>query len=111
METKLKFFDKDKLTIETLSNLIQEKPDWAEDILTTLNKEPFVRDALENYYEAQTKPKKLNILKAISKVHEFIESRQEFKISQKYIKQTDSIDYIKEKEALRKIFLGQRTLF
>jgi len=111
VETKLKFFDKDKLTVETLSNLIHEKPDWAEGILTTLNKEPFVRDALENYYEAQTEPKKLNILKAISKVHEFIESRQEFKISQKYIKQTDSIDYIKEKEALRKIFLGQRTLF
>ena len=110
IEAKLKFFDKEKLTVEPLSELIIENPSWKDLILQTLNREELVQEVLENYHKAQSDPKVLNVMKSISKVHEFIESQHEFKISQKYIKQADSIDYIKEKEALRKIFLGQKTL-
>ncbi|CUX78192.1 hypothetical protein CHITON_1413 [Thermococcus chitonophagus] len=110
VDTVIKFFDRSKLTIENLRDFKWNYDDWIDTIASSLNYEKTVIDALQNYPEAQRNPEKLSIIKAISKVHEFRESRDEFKRSQKYINQTDSIDYIKEKEALKKIFLGQKRL-
>ncbi|MCD6571967.1 MAG: hypothetical protein J7K62_01705 [Thermoplasmata archaeon] len=112
IEHQLKFFRKEALDVLPLFDLKKVNPHWIDKIISEIG-EKSIRTALENYKEAENskdKKDKKVILYSISKLHEFKESRQEFKISQKYIKQTDSIDYIKEKEALREIFLRQTKL-
>ncbi len=113
IDTRIKFFNREDLTVNPLLKVKQEHG-WIERISEILGHEEFVVKALKHYQEAQENTEKFNILNAISKVHEFKESREEFIRSQEYIKQTDTIDYIKEKRTLKKVFLEmsrQKTLF
>lgn len=108
IEERVKFFNRENLTVNPLRK-VKEDPNWIEKISNSLNSEGFVVDALVHHNEVHGNQTKFNILfdilNAISKVHEFKESREEFLKSQKYIKQTAALDYIKEKETLKKVFL------
>lgn len=95
IEEQLKFFDRSNLTVSKIQDLMSNK-NWVDDIITQIG-EKSLRDPIEHYYEAEQEPVKKNILGYISKVHEFKTSREEFLNSQDYIKQNESLAYIKEK--------------
>jgi hypothetical protein len=102
IEEQIKFFDSDKLDVEKLSSF-KKKPNWIEDIRNTIGDQK-IENILQNYGEAQSDNEKREVLRAVSKVHELKESTKEFSLSQNYINQRDSIDYIKSKDSLNKIF-------
>jgi len=111
IDAKLKFFDKDRLTVEALRNIKERDIAWVEKIASTFGNEKTVIEALENYQEAQGNRKKMGILEAISKVHEYKESLNEFKKSQKFIEKGESMEYIDEKYALRRILSSKITKY
>ncbi|MBA2858283.1 hypothetical protein HNP93_000984 [Methanococcus maripaludis] len=103
IETELKFFSREDLKVLRLNELKRCNKLWMDDIIETIGAKS-IEKALLNYTEAENDEKKKEVLRSISKVHEFKNSCEEFVNSQKYINQGDSLSYIQEKKTLGDLF-------
>ncbi len=97
----LRFFDHKTLK---LNQLLTAKNDTTK--LTNLleemtsvygNDTDYIKQAINNLEEAKTDDKKYGSISAITKVHEFVESKLEFSTESEFIKKTEAKDYIKSK--------------
>ena len=95
---RLKFFNRNDLSVKPIIHYPSES-EWIDDIANTLNNYN-IRNKLENFEEANNNQEKYNTLNYISKIHEFVQSLNEFKISQGYIKKEESSAYIDNKNSL-----------
>lgn len=96
---KIQIFNRDNLTISSIAT--QKNDSWIENMGKTIG-DLKIKQIIENYFEAENDLKKFKVLNSISKVHEFIESTNEIKKSKNYIKKSETVEYIKEKEILEK---------
>jgi len=103
---RLKIFNKDTLAVNPVERYPSDE-EWISSITNTIF-DPTLRNKLENYEEANSNRDKYNVLNYIAKVHEFIESSDEFRISQDYIKKEESSVYISEKQSLNSAILNSK---
>jgi hypothetical protein len=106
----LKFFNRSNLQVLPIGDT---GSDVVEDVVKEFSDDEKIKTALENYEEAKRDDDKLSVLLSISKVHEFLTSRDEFDISREYIDKSETKDYIEEKETLNeflKRIKGQKKL-
>jgi len=99
--SQISFFDKDSLCVTRIKEL--EKTDgWKEKISNAMN-DSVTKEIIFNYQEADSDSSKMEILRKLSKVHEYKTSREEFIHSQEYISQYDIKSYIDQKPELKNI--------
>lgn len=102
INNQILFFDKDSLCVSTIEYL-KKHDNWKTKIINELedNESELI---LNNYTEAEGDKDKTNILRRLSRVHEFKQSRQELIDSQKFIAQDDIKSYMDNKPELKKAF-------
>ncbi|MBO8182776.1 MAG: hypothetical protein H0Z28_08295 [Archaeoglobus sp.] len=106
----LKFFNRENLQVLPIKDT---GFDVMENVAKEFGDDKKIKIALENYEEARRDDEKLSVLLSISKVHEFMASRDEFDVSREYIDKSETKDYIKEKETLNEFLRrikGQKKL-
>ncbi len=102
---RLKVFNSNELSVKPIEKYADTE--WIGNITRTIS-DPFIERKLENYQDANGDSEKYNILNYVTKVHEFVQSSEEFLKSQGYIKKEESSVYIQEKSALSTALLKNR---
>jgi len=99
--SQISFFDKDSLCVTRIKEL-EKTEGWQDKIFDEMN-DSATKEIIYNYHEADGDSAKMEILRKLSKVHEYKTSREEFLDSQKYISQGDIKSYIDQKPELKNI--------
>jgi hypothetical protein len=98
----IRLFDKWNLNLKKIESsplLIKElERDYSNDLV--------IQNILNHYSEASTNTKKLEVLRAFSKVDELRNNTKEFSELQNYVSQNSTNDYVEEKTILQKALLG-----
>jgi len=94
---RLKVFNSNELSVKPIEKYSDNE--WIENITKTIS-DPLLERKLENYQEANEDSEKYNVLNYVTKVHEFIQSSEEFLKSQVFIAKEESSEYIGTKSAL-----------
>ncbi len=106
IEHTLRFFNRPRLTVNTLSDIFSERGINAllEELKTVYSTDykEMVEQAIINYKEAENNEKKYAILNSISKVHETVMSSKEFEITSEFVEKGETREYINQKEILKK---------
>ncbi len=113
IEEKLHIFNKAELNILPLYEINSKMDDWSAYVAQYFDRRYEIENILKNYKEADKSNEKMRILKAISKVHEFLVSSEEINISRKFINDDETKEYVKEKYLLNmalKSLKGQKFL-
>lgn len=95
---RLKVFNSNELSVKPIEKYTDDE--WIGNITQSIP-DPFLERKLRNYQEADLDSDHYNVLNYVTKVHEFVQSSNEFSKSQEYIKKEESSVYIDEKSALR----------
>jgi hypothetical protein len=99
VKDKLRIFNNNQLTVTSVASSSNDL--WIEKMSKSIN-DVKIKHILDNYYEAETDVKKFKVLSAVSKIHEFIESTNEIKKSQEFIRKNETVEYLREKNVLNK---------
>lgn len=96
---RFKIFNRDDLKITPVEKF-KINSSWIQDVSNCFTRSSHIKQALENYSEAEDDEKKEAVLRSISKAHEFLSSSKELNGSRGYINKNEIDYYLSTKQAL-----------